>query len=337
MSEPILMAPRTFSLEATGPNRTLITLEPFERGFGHTVGNALRRTLLSSLSGCAVVEANIEGIMHEYATLEGIQEDVLDILLNLRGAAFILYGRDEVTLELHKSSIGPVYTGDVKLPHDVEVVNPKHVIAHLTQARDFKMTLKVIRGRGYQTSSQYETQGIGILRLDAMFNPVQRVHYTVESARVGQRTDLDRLVIDLETNGTIDPECAIREAAQIFQRQMALFLEPKQKGEQMPIVEEDTTPVNTLLLCSVSVLDLPQRATNCLRAENLHFVGDLVKTTEAQLLRTPNLGKKSLGEIKQALQLHNLHLGMSVRNWPPPGLKYPYLDSSDVPPIWSGE
>jgi DNA-directed RNA polymerase subunit alpha len=309
------LTPQTIEVQSVSPNRALITLQPFEAGFGHTLGNALRRILLSSMPGCAVIEAKIEGVLHEYSSLEGVQEDIIDILLNLKGVAFQMHGKEEVTLELNKNAVGPIRAGDITLPHDVEVKNPDFVIAHLTKPKEFKMTLKVARGRGYQLASLRKADDefvseVGALQLDARFNPILRATYLVENARVEQRTDLDKLVIDLETNGTIEPEEAIRRAATIIQEQLHTFLELKHEIEDE--VVEDLVDINPMLLLPVDELELTVRAANCLKAEHIYRISDLVTKTESELLSTPNLGKVSLWEIKTALQKRGLSLGMDV-------------------------
>lgn len=317
------LTPKVIEVEALDRYRAKVILEPLERGFGYTLGNALRRILLSSMPGCAIVEAKISGALHEYSTLEGVQEDVIDILLNLKGVTVIMHGRDEVTLELQKKGPGPVRAADISLTHDVEVVNPEHIIAHLTQNGELNMSLKVARGRGYvPTSARNEMafgREAGMLQLDASFSPIRRVSYTVESARVEQRTDLDKLIIDLETNGSIEPEAAIRRAATILQEQLAVFVELKRPDEQQTAAE--ISDINPILLKPVDELELTVRAANCLKAENIYYIGDLVLKTENELLKTPNLGKKSLGEIKDVLATHQLSLGMQVPNWPPAWLK----------------
>lgn len=317
------LIPRNIQVDAHNLYRAKVTLEPLERGFGHTLGNALRRILLSSMPGCAVIEAKIQGALHEYSSLEGVQEDVIEILLNLKDIAFMLHGRDEITLELYKKGPGPVCAGDITIAHDVEIVNPEHVIANLTQQGELKMTLKVARGRGYQpaairTADNFEREA-GVLQVDASFSPVRRVSYTVENARVEQRTDLDKLIIDLETNGTLEPEAAIRRAATILQEQLSVFVELKREDQQQSTAE--MSDINPILLRPVDELELTVRAANCLKAESIFYIGDLVQKTESELLKTPNLGKKSLGEIKDVLASHSLSLGMSVPSWPPSWLK----------------
>ena len=320
-----LLTPRIVDIQQIDKTRAKVILEPLERGFGHTLGNALRRILLSSMTGCAIVEAEIEGVLHEYTTIEGVQEDVVDILLNLKGVALRLEGSEnEATLTLNKKGPGPVTAGDISLPHNVQVINPEHVIANLTKAGELNMTLKVARGRGYQPSTQRlneedEDKPIGRLTLDASFSPVQRVAYVVDSARVEQRTDLDKLIIELETNGTIDPEEAIRSAATILQEQLSAFVDLRGTAQE-PEAEHEPD-IDPILLRPVDDLELTVRSANCLKAEQIFYIGDLIQRTEVELLKTPNLGKKSLTEIKDVLASRGLSLGMRLENWPPPSLK----------------
>lgn len=318
------LTPRHIDVQAISQTRAKITLEPLERGFGHTLGNALRRILLSSMPGCAVVEAEIDGVLHEYSAIEGVQEDVIEILLNLKGLAIKLHGRDEVTLSLSKKGQGPVLASDIQVDHDVEIVNGEHVIAHLADNGSLNMKLKIARGRGYEPadarqSEEDETRAIGRLQLDASFSPVRRVAYVVENARVEQRTNLDKLVLDLETNGTLDPEEAIRRAATILQQQLAAFVDLK--GDSEPVVVEQEDEIDPILLRPVDDLELTVRSANCLKAENIYYIGDLIQRTEVELLKTPNLGKKSLTEIKDVLASRGLSLGMRLDNWPPASLK----------------
>ncbi|EHQ53619.1 MULTISPECIES: DNA-directed RNA polymerase subunit alpha [Ectothiorhodospira] len=319
-----LLKPRHIEVQSITDNVSKVVLEPLERGFGHTLGNALRRILLSSIPGAAVVEAEIEGVLHEYTTLEGVQEDVVDVLLNLKGIALRMTARDEATLVLKKKGPGVVTAGDITLDHDVEVVNPEHVIAHLTKSGELNMTLKVGKGRGYQpVSARRQADGedrpIGRLMLDASFSPIRRVAYNVESARVEQRTDMDRLVIELETNGTVSPDDAIRQAATILQSQLMAFVELR--GDETVTQESKSMDIDPILLRPVDDLELTVRSANCLKAENIYYIGDLIQRTEVELLKTPNLGKKSLTEIKDVLASHGLSMGMRLENWPPPGLK----------------
>ncbi len=317
-----LLKPRLVDVKKISDTRAKVTLEPLERGFGHTLGNALRRILLSSMPGSAVTEVEIEGVLHEYSTIEGVQEDVVEILLNLKELAIKMHARTEATLSLSKKGPGPVTAGDIELDHDVEIVNPEHVIANLTKAGELNMKLKVAMGRGYELSSNRqgdEDRAIGVLQLDATYSPVKRVAYSVESARVDQRTDLDKLIIELETNGTIEPEEAIRAAATILQEQLTHFIDLKGKAQEEPKAEEPS--VDPILLRPVDDLELTVRSANCLKAENIYYIGDLIQRTEVELLKTPNLGKKSLTEIKDVLASKGLSLGVRLENWPPPQLK----------------
>lgn len=311
------LTPHTIKVQSVTPTRSVITLEPFERGFGNTLGYMIRRVGLSSMPGAAATEVQIEGVLHEYSTIKDVREDVVDILLNLKGIAFKLLGRDEVTLTLHKKGQGPVTAADIKPEHDVEIVNPEHEIAHLTKDGELKMTLKVVTGRGYVAANQSRQEGkpVGRLHIDASFSPIKRIAYQVENARVENRTDLDRLIIDLETNGTLDPEEAIRRCATILQHQLTAFVELKHEEQKSHQSEEEE--VNPILLRPVDDLELTVRAANCLKAENIYYIGDLVQRTENDLLKTPNLGKKSLLEIKNVLASRGLSLGMRLENWPP--------------------
>jgi len=315
------LKPRLVDIENVANNRAKVVLEPLERGFGHTLGNALRRILLSSMPGCAVTEVEIEGVQHEYSAKEGVQEDVIDILLNLKGLAVRLDGKDEVTLTLTKKGAGPVVAADIQHDGDVTICNPEHVICHLTGANsEITMRMKVQRGRGYvpasaRLSSDDDERPIGRLVLDASFSPVERIAYTVESARVEQRTDLDKLIIDMETNGTIEPEEAIRRAATILAEQLDAFVELR--DVRVPEQREEKPEFDPILLRPVDDLELTVRSANCLKAEQIQYIGDLVQRTEVELLKTPNLGKKSLTEIKDVLASRGLSLGMRLENWPP--------------------
>ena len=318
------LTPRHIDVQVVSSTRAKITLEPLERGFGHTLGNALRRILLSSMPGAAVVEVEIDGVLHEYSAIEGVQEDVIEILLNLKGLAIKLHGRDEVTLNLVKKGSGVVTAADIQLDHDVEIVNPDHVIANMASNGALSMRLKICRGRGYEPADarqgeEDETRSIGRLQLDATFSPVRRIAYVVENARVEQRTNLDKLVIDLETNGTLDPEEAIRRAATILQQQLAAFVDLK--GDVPSVVSAPEDEIDPILLRAVDDLELTVRSANCLKAENIYYIGDLIQRTEVELLKTPNLGKKSLTEIKDVLASRGLSLGMRLDNWPPASLK----------------
>ena len=315
------LKPRMVDIQKISATRTRLVLEPLERGFGHTLGSALRRILLSSMEGAAVVEAQIDGVVHEYSAIDGVQEDVIDILLNMKGLAFKLFDLDEVVLTLNKEGVGPVTAADIQLPHNVEVVNPDHVIANLTGG-NLSMTFKVETGRGYSPSNTRNTdeeRSIGQLYLDASFSPVDMVTYNVESARVENRTDLDRLILDVDTDGTLDAEDAIKFASTILSDQLSAFVDFTVLEEKVEEVVQVT--VDPALLQAIDELDLTVRSANCLKAENVYYVGDLIQRSEMELLKTPNLGKKSLTEIKDVLASKGLSLGMHLDNWPPTSIE----------------
>jgi len=318
------LTPQVIHVDELDKYHSRVVLEPLERGFGHTLGNALRRILLSSMPGCAVEEVQINGVVHEYSTIEGVREDVIEILLNLKTVAVVLNGKDEAVLSLSKKGSGIVTAGDITEDHDVEIINSDHVIANLNDNGELNMHLTVRKGRGYlaadnRVSEDDETRTVGKLLLDASYSPVVRMSYSVENARVEQRTDLDKLIIDLETNGTIDPEEAIRCAATILQHQLNVFVDLQSEIIAEPEEREDE--IDPILLRPVDDLELTVRSANCLKAEDIYYIGDLIQRTEVELLKTPNLGKKSLTEIKDVLATRGLSLGLRLENWPPSSLK----------------
>jgi DNA-directed RNA polymerase subunit alpha len=314
------LRPRLVGIETISATRAKVTLEPLERGFGHTLGNALRRILLSSMPGCAVTEVEIDGVLHEYSSKEGVQEDIIEILLNLKGLAISLEGKNEAVITLTKSGEGPVTAADIQHDGDVEIANPNHVICNLTGEGSISMRIKIEMGRGYVPASvrreaEDEDRAIGRLLVDASFSPVVRIAYNVDSARVEQRTDLDKLVLDMETNGTLDPEEAIRRASTILAEQLDAFVELRDIKE---VEQVEAKPLfDPILLRPVDDLELTVRSANCLKAEAIQYIGDLVQRAEVELLKTPNLGKKSLTEIKDVLASRGLSLGMRLENWPP--------------------
>jgi DNA-directed RNA polymerase subunit alpha len=322
-SSSTLLKPRIVDVQSVGPFHAKITMEPFERGYGHTLGNALRRILLSSLPGFAPTEVKINGVLHEYSTIDGVQEDVVDLLLNLKGVVLKMHNRDEALLNLRKQGESVVTAGDIEATHDVEIINPEHVIAHLAPGGKIDMQIKVEQGRGYVPATVHagakDGRPIGSIVLDASFSPVKRVSYAVESARVEQRTDLDKLIMDVETNGVIEPEEAIRYAARVLVDQLVLFADLK--GTPAQAEQMKTPQVDPILLRPVDDLELTVRSANCLKAENIYYIGDLIQRTETELLKTPNLGRKSLNEIKEVLASRGLTLGMKLENWPPVGLE----------------
>ena len=317
------LKPNVISVDSVDLTRARVTLEPLERGFGYTLGNALRRILLSSMSGAAVTEVRIQNVLHEYSSIPGVQEDVIEVLLNLKNLAVRMHNRTETVLRVSKKGSGTMTAGDIQLDHDVEVVNPNHVIANLSEEGELSMEITVTTGRGYEvvdiSNTSEETREVGVLKLDASYSPIRRVSYSVENARVEQRTDLDKLVIDIETNGTIEPEDAGRRAATILHEQISVFVQLEETARSAGDIAEEK--IDPLLLRPVDDLELTVRSANCLKAENIYYIGDLIQRTEVELLKTPNLGKKSLTEIKDVLASRGLSLGVRMENWPPPSLR----------------
>ena len=317
------LKPNVISVDNVDLTHARVTLEPLERGFGYTLGTALRRILLSSMSGAAVTEVRIENVLHEYSSIPGVQEDVIEVLLNLKNLAVRMHNRTETVLRVSKKGSGTMTAGDIQLDHDVEVVNPNHVIANLSEEGELSMEITVTTGRGYEvvdiSNASEETREVGVLKLDASYSPVRRVSYSVENARVEQRTDLDKLVIDIETNGTIDPEDAVRRAATILHEQISVFVQLEETARSAGDIAEEK--IDPLLLRPVDDLELTVRSANCLKAENIYYIGDLIQRTEVELLKTPNLGKKSLTEIKDVLASRGLSLGVRMENWPPPSMR----------------
>ncbi len=323
-----LLKPRIVEVNSISPRQARVTLEPFERGYGHTLGNALRRILLSSMQGYAPTEIRIAGVVHEYSAIEGVQEDVVDILLNLKGLAVKLNSRNEATLSVKKEGEGVVTAGDLQAGHDVEILNPDHVIAHVTKGGKLDMEIKIEGGRGYVPVTarvvKDETRPVGVIMMDALYSPVKKVSFSVDSARVEQRTDLDKLVLEVETNGVIEPEEAVRGAARLLIEQLMPFADLKgvSLSSEQPSMASGAQ-IDPILLRPVDELELTVRSANCLKAENIYYIGDLIQRTENELLKTPNLGRKSLNEIKDVLAARGLTLGMKLENWPPVGLDKP--------------
>jgi DNA-directed RNA polymerase subunit alpha len=319
MPSDTFLTPRIINVQNISPLHAKVTMEPFERGYGHTLGNAIRRVLLSSMPGFAPTEVQISGVVHEYSALDGVQEDVVDILLNLKGIVLKLHNTTEAVLILKKKGEGVATAGDIEVGHDVEIINPDHVVAHLTAGGKIDMQIKVEMGRGYVPGTAREeaneSRAIGSILLDASFSPVHRVSYLVENARVEQRTDLDKLVMDIETNGVVDPEEAIRYAARVLVEQLSVFADLK--GTPLPVEQPEAPQIDPRLLRPVDDLELTVRSANCLKAENIYYIGDLIQRTENELLKTPNLGRKSLNEIKEVLASRGLSLGMELEDWPP--------------------
>lgn len=312
------LTPTEIVVEESGPTRSKIVLEPLEQGFGHTLGNALRRIILSSMPGTAVSEVKIDGVLHEYSTIEGVQEDVIDILLNLKDLSVRLTEVEDAELTVSKSGSGTVTAADINLSTGVEIINPDHHIATLNEEGSINMTMRVTRGRGFvpvRPLDEDEGQETGLLRLDATYSPIKRVTYQVDNARVEQRTNLDILTVDIDTDGTLEAEEILRISATILQHQLSAFAE---LGRLEEVIEEkEEAKIDPIMLRPVDELELTVRSANCLKAENIHYIGDLVTRMESDLLRTPNLGKKSLNEIKEVLLSRGLSLGLILDNWPP--------------------
>ena len=314
-----LLVPTEIQVDDVTPNLSKITLEPLERGFGHTLGNALRRILLSSMPGAAVTDVAIDGISHEYSTIEGVREDVIDILLNIKDMPVNIIEGNHAEITLDVTGPCDVTASSFEVPGTVELVNPDFHIATIVDKVNLKMTLTVRTGRGYEPADlrDDEDRVVGALKVDASYSPVRRVSYTVDNARFEKRTDLDKLVIELETDGTLDPKLAIEHSATILQQQLSAFVDLDAIAEQE--AKKDQNDFDPILLRSIEELELTVRSTNCLKAESIFLIGDLIHRSEFDLLKTPNLGKKSLNEIKDVLESKDLSLGMNVENWPPVG------------------
>ena len=317
------LQPNVISVDNVDLTHARVTLEPLERGFGYTLGTALRRILLSAMSGAAVTEVRIENVLYEYSASPGVQEEVIEVVLNLKKLSVRMHKRTETVLRVSKKGSGTMTAGDIQLDHDVEVVNPNHVIANLSEEGELSMEITVTTGRGYEvvdiSNTSEETREVGVLKLDASYSPIRRVSYSVENARVEQRTDLDKLVIDIETNGTIEPEDAVRRAATILHEQMSVFVQLEETDRSAGDIAEEK--IDPLRLRPFDDLELTVRSANCLKAENIYYIGDLIQRTEVELLKTPNLGKKSLTEIKDVLASRGLSLGVRMENWPPPSMR----------------
>ena len=317
-----MLVPKALKISSENPYFSKIILEPLEPGYGFTLGNALRRILLSSMPGFAVTEVTIDNVQHEYSSIEGVKEDVINILLNLKQLAVKLTVGDTAELLIDKKGPCIVYASDIQLPHGVEVINPDLIIAHLNEYAHLKMRMKVDKGIGYRTTDanavlldETSSHAVGHLKLDSIFSPVKKVAYFVDRARVENRTDLDKLTIELTTDGTLDPEEAIRISASILQKQLYAFVDLR--FDQQVKSRNNLNDFDPMLLRSVDDLELTVRSENCLKAENIHLIGDLVQKTEQELLKTPNLGKKSLTEIKDVLAARGLSLGKKIDSWPP--------------------
>lgn len=316
-----LIKPENIEIESLGQNGAKVALDPLERGYGHTLGNALRRILLSSMPGTAVTRVQMEGVLHEFSSLDGIREDVVDIILNLKSLVVSLAeGHDEAVLRLDCDREGAVTAADFEIPNGVDVINPDLEIAHVGAGSRLAMDVTVSRGRGYVPAANRGDDGsstIGVIPVDATFTPIKRATYKVENARVGQVTDYDRLTLEVETDGSISAEGAVRHAADLLQEQLTVFVNLSPSLPTTGGAEVESSEVDPSLLKTVDDLELSVRSANCLKAEQIYYVGDLVQKTEQELLKTPNFGKKSLNEIKEVLGSVGLSLGMKLDGWPP--------------------
>jgi DNA-directed RNA polymerase subunit alpha len=320
-----LIRPEKLGVEAgADPDRTAtIVAEPLERGFGMTLGNALRRVLLSSLQGAAVMALHIDGVLHEFSSIQGVREDVTDLVLNVKQLAIRMQGEGPKRLQLSATGPGEVTAGQIQTTGDIEIANPDLVICTLDDGAKLSMELTVGTGKGYVPAAQNrpEDAPIGLIPVDAIYSPVRRVAYRVEPTRVGQVTDYDKLVLTVETDGTVAPEDAVALAARILQDQLQLFINFDEPRERKVEEERDDLPFNRNLLRKVDELELSVRSANCLKNDNIVYIGDLVQKTEQEMLRTPNFGRKSLNEIKEVLSSMGLGLGMTVTGWPPENIE----------------
>ncbi|OJX80027.1 DNA-directed RNA polymerase subunit alpha [Magnetospirillum sp. 64-120] len=300
-----------------------VVAEPLERGFGMTLGNSLRRVLLSSLQGAAVTAIQIEGVLHEFSSVPGVREDVTDIILNIKNLGLRMHGEGPKRMQLRATGPGEVKAGMIEAGHDIEIMDPDLVLCTLDQGAKLNIEFTVETGKGYVPASQNRTEDspIGLIPIDAIFSPVKKVAYKVENTRVGQVTDYDKLSMVVETNGAVSPDDAVALAARILQDQLQLFINFDEPTHVVEEEKKDELPFNKNLLRKVDELELSVRSANCLKNDNIIYIGDLVQKTEAEMLRTPNFGRKSLNEIKEVLSHMGLHLGMEIPNWPPENIE----------------
>ena len=320
-----LIKPNKLAIETGDDQRRVATIvaEPLERGFGVTLGNALRRVLLSSLQGAAVTSIRIDGVLHEFSSVPGVREDVTDLILNIKQLALTMHGDGPKRMTLKAKGPGEVTASQIQATADIEIMNPDLVICHLDEGANLNIELEVSSGKGYVAAhlNRKEDDPIGVIPVDSIFSPVRRVSYKVENTRVGQQTDYDKLSMTVETNGTVKPEDSVALAARILQDQLKLFINFEEPQAAMSERAEEELPFNKNLLRKVDELELSVRSANCLKNDNIIYIGDLVQKTEAEMLRTPNFGRKSLNEIKEVLAQMGLHLGMEITNWPPENIE----------------
>ena len=319
-----LIKPEKQSVDQIVPGyKAILTIEPLERGFGATLGNALRRVMLSSLQGGAVKAVKIAGVQHEFSSIPGVQEDVTEIILNIKSLALRVDSLEDQHIYLNAKGPGVVTAAQIEANHAIEIMNPDLVICTLDKEGSIEMDMLVGTGKGYVTAAQNRPEEcpIGLLPVDSIYSPVKSVVYQVENARVGQQTDYDKLIMTVETNGVVTPEDAVALSARILQEQLKPFITFEEPAEATIEEKIADLPFNQNLLRKVDDMELSVRSANCLKNDNLRYIGDLVQKTEAEMLRTPNFGRKSLNEIKELLAMYDLHLGMQVENWPPENLE----------------
>jgi DNA-directed RNA polymerase subunit alpha len=320
-----LIKPSGFKVDARddATRHASIVVQPLERGFGITLGNALRRILLSSLQGAAVTSMQIDGVLHEFSSIPGVREDVTDIVLNVKSLALRMHGEGPKRMTLKAEGPMEVTAKMIETGHDIEIMNPDQVLMHLDEGAHISMELTVEIGKGYTPANQNRSADapIGLIPVDALYSPVRKVSYKVENARVGQVTDLDKLTLDVETNGAVSPEDSVALAARILQDQLQLFITFEEPKAEVAEERPGELPFNRNLLRKVDELELSVRSANCLKNDNIIYIGDLVQKTEAEMLRTPNFGRKSLNEIKEVLATMGLHLGMEITSWPPENIE----------------
>ena len=317
-----LIKPTKLDVNSSGTKGTLIA-EPLERGFGLTLGNALRRVLLSSLQGAAVTAVQIDGVLHEFSSIPGVREDVTDIILNIKELAIRMDGEGPKRMVVRKEGAGVVTAGDIQTVGDIEILNPEHVLCTLDEDAEIRMEFTVNTGKGYVSAEQNrpEDAPIGLIPVDSLYSPVRKVSYKTELTREGQVLDYDKLTMTIETDGSVTPDDAVAFAARILQDQLSIFVnfeEPQKEVVQEPVTE---LAFNPALLKKVDELELSVRSANCLKNDNIVYIGDLIQKTEGEMLRTPNFGRKSLNEIKEVLATMGLHLGMEIPAWPPENIE----------------
>ena len=318
-----LIKPNKIEFTSKGKTLTTLVAEPLERGFGLTLGNALRRVLLSSLRGAAVTAVQIDGVLHEFSSIPGVREDVTDIVLNIKEIAIRMDGDGPKRMVVRKQGPGVVTAGDIQTVGDVDILNPEHIICTLDEGAEIRMEFTVDTGKGYVPAerNRAEDAPIGLIPVDSLYSPVKKVSYKVENTREGQVLDYDKLTLTVETDGSLRPDDAVAYAARIVQDQLSIFVnfeEPQKETVSEAIPE---LAFNPSLLKKVDELELSVRSANCLKNDNIVYIGDLIQKTEAEMLRTPNFGRKSLNEIKEVLAQMGLHLGMEVTNWPPENIE----------------